>query len=73
MGVFCEGTAKAKKSSSQQLGMHAPTLQALLEELQLSVSSHSLYQITGNIIFKSIFGMKNYLTDHLYLFFRANS
>lgn len=54
VGVFCMGTAKAKSFSSQQLGMHAPAPQALLEELQLSVSSYSLCQITGNIIFKSI-------------------
>lgn len=52
-------TAKAKKlSSSQTLGMHAPTLQAFLEELQLPVSGYFVYQITGNITFKSIWNEK---------------
>ena len=68
------GASKAKmSSSSQQLGMRAPTLQAFLEELQLLGSSYSLCQITGKILFLNLFGMKNYLTDHLYLFLRADS
>lgn len=52
-------TAKAKKlSSSQTLGMHAPAPQAFLEELQLPVSSYSVYQITGIITSKSIWNEK---------------
>lgn len=54
-GGLMHGTAKAEKSSSwQQLGAHAPTPQALLGERQLAVGTYSLYQITGNVIFKSI-------------------
>lgn len=55
MGGFCVGATKVKKSSSsQQLGVHDPAPPALLKELLLLVSSYSLYQITGNIILKSV-------------------
>lgn len=72
MGVFCVGAAKVKKSSPpQQPGVRDPAPPAFREELLLLVSSYSTR--SQGILFLKLFGMKNYLTDHLYLFLRVNS